>query len=173
MKLKSVVVFCMTAKIDVVKLEKEKEHQIIVGIGNFSIKMVDDIFRAVLDAVPDVKVGVAMNEAVPKLTRFNGNDDALGRLAAENCRKIGAGHVFVVVMEKAYPINVLNELKKLSGVCSIYVATANDCEMIVAETKLGRAVLGAVDGTAANRIETDKELEERRALVKKLGYLLG
>ena len=167
------VVFLMALKIDVVRLTKKKEHQIIVGIGNFSIKMVDDIFRAMLDAAPNIKVGVAMNEAAPKLTRFNYNDDALGKLAAENCKKIGAGHVFVVIFEKAYPINVLNELKKLSGVCSIYVATANDCDVIVAETKLGRAVLGVVDGTSAKRLEDDKEREERRALVKKLGYVLG
>lgn len=167
------MVFLMAVKIDVVRLKKTKEQQIIVGIGNFSIKMVDDIFRAMLDAVPNIKVGVAMNEAVPKLTRFNSNAKALGKLAAENCKKIGAGHVFVVVLEKAYPINVLNELKKLPGVCSIYVATANDCDIIVAETKLGRAVLGVVDGTHATRLESDKEREERRVLVKKLGYILG
>lgn len=163
----------MAVEIDVVRLKKTKEQQIIVGIGNFSIKMVDDIFRAMLDAVPNIKVGVAMNEAAPKLTRFNYNDDAVGELAAENCKKIGAGHVFVVVLEKAYPINVLNELKKLPGVCSVYVATANDCDVIVAETKLGRAVLGVVDGTSATKLEDGKEREDRKALVKKLGYILG
>lgn len=163
----------MVVKIDVVELTKKKDQQIIVGIGNFSIKMVDDIFRAMLDAVPDIKVGVAMNEAAPKLTRFNSNDPTLGKLAAENCKKIGAGHVFVVIFEKAYPINVLNELKKLPGVCSIYIATANACEVIIAETKLGRSVLGVVDGTSATNLESNKEREERRALVKKLGYVIG
>lgn len=160
-------------KLEAVRLRKEPKQQVVVGMGNFSIKMVDDIFRACLDAVPGIKVGVAMNEAVPKLTRYNSNDEALGRLAAENCRNIGAGHAFVIQFENAYPLNLLNEVKKLPGVCSILVATANEVEVVVGETELGRGILGVVDGTSADRVEDEAQRVERRELVRKLGYSLG
>ena len=158
-------------KLEVVKIENpENKYQVIVGQANFTVFTCDDIFRALLTSVPGIKCAVAMNEAAPKLTRVTGNDEKLKELAARNALNIAASHVFVVFVENAFPINVLNAIKSHPAVCSIYVASANPIEIIVAETELGRAVLGAVDGQKVERIETDEEKKERRELVERLGY---
>lgn len=160
-------------KLEVVGIENpENRYQVIVGQANFTIFTCDDIFRALLTSVPGIKCAVAMNEAAPKLTRVVGNDDTLKKLAAENALKIAASHAFVVFVENAFPINVLNTVKSHPAVCNIYVASANPIEIIVAETELGRAVLGAVDGQKVERIENEEEKKERRELVEKLGYKL-
>lgn len=152
-------------------LNPELKYQIIVGQANFSVFTVDDLFRALLTAVPGIKVAVAMNEAAPKLVRVTGNDDEIKKIAAENALRIAASHVFVVVTN-AFPVNVLNTIKLHPAVCNVFVASANPIEIIVAETELGRAVLGAVDGQAVTRIETEEEKKERRELCEKLGYRL-
>ncbi len=125
----------------------------------------------------DVKFACAMNEADPRLTRVNSNDPELEQLAAENCRNIGASHVFVIMIRGAWPINVLNSIKLLPHVASIYGATANPCKVIVAEVDIegvkGRAVLGFADGQSVTKIETDDQRTERRELVKRIGYVLG
>ncbi len=157
----------------IVKIEKGKDDQVIIGQANFSIYTTDNIFRELLTAAPGIKCAVAMNEAEPKLVRFDQNDDRLGDLAAKNALAIGASHVFVIVMQGAYPINVLPTIRNVPGVCNIFVASANPLELIVAETALGRAVLGVVDGQAVDTIEDDEKRRERRDLVKKIGYLLG
>ena len=158
-------------KTEVIKIENpEGRYQVIIGQANFSVFTTDDLYRALLTAVPEIKLAVAMNEAVPKLTRVTGNDEILKKLASENCLKIGASHVFVVMTENAFPINILNTIKHHPAVANVYVASANPMEVIVAETELGRAVLGVVDGTSVNRIETDEERKERRELCEKLGY---
>ncbi len=153
-------------------LNPDLKYQIIVGQANFAIFTVDDLFRALLTAVPNIKVAVAMNEAAPKLVRVTGNDEELKKIAAENALRIAASHVFVVVTPNAFPINVLNTIKLHPAVCTVFVASANPIEIIVAETELGRAVLGAVDGTAVNRIENEEEKKQRRELYQKLGYRL-
>lgn len=161
-------------KISVVDIKKPADVQFICGQGNFSIFSTDNLFRTFQTTLPPgVKFGIAMNEAAPRLVRVTANDIELERLAAEAALAIGASHVWVAMMRGAYPINVLNALKQNIGVCTVFVATANPCQIIIAETKLGRAVLGAVDGTSVTRIENEKEREERRALVRKLGYVLG
>lgn len=157
----------------VIDIEKNKEEQVIIGQGNFSIYSVDNIFRTLLASTPNIKCGVAMNEADPKLVRYNGTDEDIGKLAAKNALKIGASHIFVIIMQNAYPINVLSAIKNVPGVCNIYVATANPTQIIVGETSLGRSLIGVVDGQAVDKIETDDQRKQRRALVKKIGYLLG
>ncbi|WP_367114308.1 adenosine-specific kinase [Ferroglobus sp.] len=160
-------------KLEAVKIENpENKYQVIIGQANFTIFTCDDIFRALLTAVPNIKCAVAMNEAAPKLTRVTGNDEKLKELAAKNALNIGASHVFVVFVENAFPINVLNTIKQHPAVCNIYAASANPMEVIVAETELGRAVLGVVDGQAVNAIENEEQKRERRELVEKLGYKL-
>ena len=139
----------------VVDIEKDKEDQIIIGQGNFSIYSVDDIFRTLLTTAPGIKCGVAMNEADPKLVRYNGTDEKIGELAAKNALNIGASHIFVIVMQNAYPINVMSAIKNVPGVCNIYIATANPIQLILGKTSLGRAVIGVVDGQAVNKIETE------------------
>ncbi|OFV68340.1 MAG: Adenosine specific kinase [Candidatus Syntrophoarchaeum caldarius] len=156
-----------------IRLENpDEQYQVIVGQGNFSIFACDDIFRLLLTTVPGIKCAVAMNEAVPRLTRVTGNDEILKELAAKNASLIGAGHVFVIMMEGAFPINVLGALKSHPAVVTLYVATANPVEIILAKTDLGSAVIGAVDGASATRIETEEERRERRELCEKLGYRL-
>ena len=158
-------------KLDVIKIENpDCKYQVIIGQGNFTVFTCDDLFRALLTAVPNIKCAVAMNEAAPKLTRVTGNDETLKELAAKNALNIGASHVFVVFVENAFPINVLNTIKNHPGVCNVFVASANPIEIIVAETELGRAVLGAVDGQKVEKIENEEERKERRELVEKLGY---
>lgn len=156
-------------EIEVVRI-KNDEKQVIIGQGNFTIFACDDIFKTLLTCVPGIKAAVAMNEAAPKLTRVTGNDKMLKKLAAENCLSIGASHVFVIVFENAFPINVLPVLKMHPAVANIYVASANPIEVLVAKTELGKAVLGVVDGTAVTRIENDEERAERRKIAEELGY---
>jgi len=159
-------------KIEVVEIEKPEGVEAIIGQGNFSIFTVDDLARALLTAVPGIKFGIAMNEAKPQLTRFTGNDRELEGLAAKNAMKIGAGHVFVILMKNAFPINVLNTVKSHPAVAMIYGASENPLQLIVAETDLGRAVLGIVDGKAATKIETEEQKKERRELVERIGYTI-
>jgi hypothetical protein len=163
----------MVVQLKAVKIQKEKEDQVIIGQGNFSIYTTDNIFRDLLTTVPGIKCAVAMNEADPKLVRFNDNDERLGDLTAKNALAIGASHVFVIMMRDAYPINVLPTIRNVPGVCNIYVASANPLEVIIAETSLGRAVLGVVDGQSVDSIEDEEKREARRELVKKIGYILG
>jgi adenosine/AMP kinase len=169
---KKVVTIEAGVKIERVEVKNPEEKQVILGQGNFTIFACDDIFKALLTAVPGIKCAVAMNEAAPRLTRVTGNDEGLKELAGGNCLRIGASHTFFIMLEDAFPINVLGALKSHPVVANIYVASANPLEVIVAETELGRAVIGVVDGTSVNRIETEEEKKERRELCEKLGYVI-
>ncbi|MHA1265661.1 MAG: adenosine-specific kinase [Candidatus Helarchaeota archaeon] len=163
----------MEPTLKIVKIEKEQEDQVIIGQANFSIYTVDNLFRELLTTIPGIKCAVAMNEADPKLVRFNHNDKRLGNLVAKNALAIGASHVFVIMTQNAYPINILPTIRNVPGVCNIFVASANPLEVIIAETSLGRAVLGVVDGQVVNSIENADQRQARRDLVKKIGYILG
>ena len=156
--------------IERIKVNNPGEKQVIIGQGNFTIFACDDIFKSLLTTAPGIKCAVAMNEAVPRLTRVTGNDEGLKELASENCLRIGASHSFFIVMDNAFPLNVLGVLKSHPAVVNIYVASANPLDVIIAESELGRAVIGVVDGTSANRIETEEEKQERRELCNSLGY---
>ncbi|MCD6127416.1 MAG: adenosine-specific kinase [Methanomicrobia archaeon] len=157
-------------EIDLINIEKEEGVECIIGQGNFSIFTIDDLSMKLKTSVPGIKFGIAMNEAKPKLTRCEGNDEKLKEMAAKNCLKIGAGHVFVIMMKNAFPINVLNTVKDYPAVCSVYGASENPLQVIIGKTDLGNSVIGVVDGTAANKIENEKERKERKELLKKIGY---
>src|SRR5437763_10797582 len=129
-----------------VRLEIPEGGNIIVGQSHF-IKTVEDIYEAIVTTVPQMKFGIAFNEASgPCLTLFDGNDADLKALAILNASALAAGHVFVIAMREGYPVNVLNRIKNVPEVCSIFCATANPAEAIIAETEMGRGVLGVVDG---------------------------
>jgi len=160
-------------EIEALGIEKEEEDQVIVGMANFTIKTCDDLFRAVISAVPGVRVGVAMNEAAPRLTRCTGNEKRLEELASRAALEIGASHAFVIFMRGAYPINVLASIRSVPGVCSIIGSTANPCQVIIGRTELGNAILGFVDGTPVKSLEDEDGRAERRDLVGKIGYPLG
>jgi len=157
-------------------MEKKQRKQtrrgipMTVELTNVKIITTDNLFMTMLTTAPGIKCAVAMNEAVPRLTRVTANDDALKKLASENALAIGASHAFVIMMENAFPVNVLPHIKNHPAVVSIFVASANEMEVIVGETELGKAVLGVVDGTSVDKIETAEQKMERRALAEKFGY---
>lgn len=157
-------------KFNSIKIENPETNEIIIGQGNFTIKTMENFPEVLISSFPQIEFGVAMNEAKPKLTRVNGNNEELKKRAGETCLKLGAGHVFVIYFRKAYPIHVLNSVKSMPTVCSIYCATSNELEIITAETKLGKSIIGVIDGTATEKIENEKEKIERIELLKKLGY---
>jgi hypothetical protein len=160
-------------EIRAVRVEKPEEVNIILGQTHF-IKTAEDIFEAVRCAVPSAKFGVAFCEASgPCLVRAEGNDPELKELAARNAFSIGAGHLFIVLLKEAYPINVLRAIREVPEVCNILCATANPLEVLVVDHGQGRGVVGVVDGHRAKGIETEGDVGERRALLRKIGYKLG
>jgi uncharacterized protein len=157
-------------QLEAIRLEVPPEGNLIVGQTHF-IKTVEDLCEAIVNTVPQARFGVAFNEASGAcLTRVDGNDEELKALAAWNAAAIGAGHIFVVTLRDAYPINVLNRIKEVPEVCSIFCATANPVEVLVAETEQGRGVLGVVDGFPPKGIEQADDIEWRRQFLRKIGY---
>lgn len=158
-------------------LNPDNKYQFILGMANFTIKCTEDILRVLTGCVPQASVGVAMVESAPRLVRSCGTDKYLEELAVENALRIGAGHSFVIIMQNCFPINVLNDLKSIQEVCSILVATANPCKVVIAEfgqdPQKMRAILGVADGFSPNRVENKSERDDRQLLVKKLGYVVG
>jgi len=145
---------------------------VVVGQSHF-IKTVEDIAEIVVTAVPQGKYGLAFNESSgPCLIRAEGNDPELKGVAIENAQAIGAGHVFVLLLRDCYPINVLGRLKDCPEVCSIFCATANPVEMIIAESVQGRGVIGVIDGSRPKGVETDQDIAARKAFLRKIGYKL-
>jgi len=144
---------------------------IIIGQAHF-IKTVEDLYEIMVTTVPGMKFGIAFNEASgPCLIRTEGNDEALIQCAAKNCQALGAGHVFVVVMQQAYPINVLNSIKQCQEVCRVFCATANPVTAVVAKTDQGCGVLGMIDGFSPKGTETAQDRTDRQALLRNIiGY---
>ena len=157
-------------ELKLVALEVPENGNLIVGQTHF-IKSVEDIYEAIVNTVPQMKFGVAFNEASgPCLTRVDGNDDLLKAMAVRNASALAAGHIFVVAMREGYPINVLGRIKDVPEVCSIYCATANPVQAIVAESEQGRGVLGVIDGFPPKGVETAEDAEKRRGFLRMIGY---
>ncbi len=152
------------------KIENPEINEIIIGQGNFTVKTIEDLFNKAVSSVPGIEFGIAMNEAKPQLVRKKGNSKELEEKAGELALKIGAGHVFIILFKKAFPIHILNEIKTLPTVANIFCATSNTLELIIAETELGKSVLGAVDGKSMKSIENSEQKKERIELLKKLGF---
>lgn len=159
-------------KTDIVKIEKPDDMNMILGQAHF-IKTVEDLHEAMVQSAPGIKFGIAFCEASgPCLVRSSGNDVNLVGLAERNALALGTGHAFIIFMEDGYPINVLNAVKQVPEVCSIYCASANPVEVIITETALGRAITGVVDGMRSKAIESESDAAERRELLRKIGYKL-
>ncbi|MGC8671830.1 MAG: adenosine-specific kinase [Candidatus Micrarchaeia archaeon] len=159
--------------VDIVKIEKKQDTQLILGHAGF-IKTAEDLYEAMVNAVPSVKFGLAFAEASgPCLVRSEGNDEQLTRQAEQNMLRIGAGHSFIILFEGAYPINVLNSIKHVNEVTRVYCATSNPVEVLVAKTGLGRSIIGVVDGSASKGIEKSEDKASRRKLLRSIGYKLG
>ena len=155
------------------KIDLSDGKECIVGQGNFSLKTVDDIARALIASASNIKVGVAMNDGGMRITRKSGNDKDLELEAANIAYSVGAGHLFVIIIQGAYPVNILNDLQNVHGVCNIYAASANPLEVLVHDTSLGRAIVGVVDGRKSDAVETPGDSKKRRETLKKIGYHLG
>jgi len=156
-----------------VKVEAPKDCNIILGMAHF-IKTVEDLYEALINAVPNIKFGIGFCESSgPCLVRHEGNDEELRRLAAEKAFEIACGHSFVIFLKNAYPINVLDKIKNVPEVCTIYAATANPIEIIVAETKQGRGIIGVIDGLKSKGIEKEKDIKARKKFLRKIGYKLN
>ena len=157
-------------ELKIVKMEFPEDANIIIGQTHF-IKTAEDLYEVMVNAVPNVKFGLAFNEASgPCLVRAEGNDSELKALAIKNVKAIGAGHVFVIVLKDAFPINVLNAIKNCPEICSIFCATANEVEVVITQTDLGRGVLGVIDGNSPKGVETDKDVQERKEFLRMIGY---
>jgi len=156
--------------ITTVTLERPADCNIILGQSHF-IKTVEDIHELLVTAVPGIKFGLAFCESSgPCLVRHSGTDAELEQLAAKNALAIGAGHSFIVILRNAYPINILNGLKQVQEVCTIYCATANPVTVVIAADGQGRGILGVIDGAKPKGIETEKDSADRKAFLRKIGY---
>ena len=153
-----------------VALEIPVDGNIIFGQSHF-IKTVEDVYEAIVNTVPQMKFGVAFCEASGAcLIRADGNDDGLKELAIRNAQAVAAGHTFVICMKEGYPINLLTRIKDVPEVVGLYCATANSVEVIIAETELGRGVLGVIDGSSPKGVEGPADIEWRHSLLRKIGY---
>jgi uncharacterized protein len=155
-----------------VRIEKPDDLNVIVGQAHF-IKTVEDLHEVLAGSSPHLRFGLAFCESSgPRLVRRSGNDPDLVELAVRNAQAIGAGHCFVVFLREGFPVNVLNALKLVPEVCTLFCATANPVEVVVAQTDAGRGILGVVDGGAPLGVEGDAEVAERKGLLRRFGYKL-
>jgi adenosine/AMP kinase len=153
-----------------VPLEIPAECNVVAGQSHF-IKTVEDLAEIVVTTVPGAAFGLAFCEASgPRLVRTEGNDDALVAAAVDNARRVGAGHVFVLLLRGAYPINLLPAIKQCQEVCHVFCATSNPVQVLVAEHEQGRGVVGVVDGAAPVGVEDATSREARRAFLRRIGY---
>jgi hypothetical protein len=156
-----------------VEIEKPEDVNVILGQSHF-IKTVEDLYEAVAGSVPGAKFGLAFCESSGDcLIRIEGNDEELREMAMRNARAIAAGHSFIVFLRNCYPINVLNAIKNLQEVCTIFCATANPVQVILAESGRGRGILGVIDGSPPRGVEGPSDAAQRTELLRRFGYKRG
>ena len=157
-------------EIKTIKIENPESLNLVLGQSHF-IKTVEDIYEAMVSTVPMAKFGLAFCEASDVcLVRHTGTDTELTALAQKNAFALSAGHSFIIFMKDMYPVNVLNAIKNVPEVCRIFCATANPVEVVIAETEQGRGILGVIDGFPSKGIETDKDIDARKDLLRTIGY---
>lgn len=155
-----------------IRLEIPEGANLILGQTHF-IKTAEDLFEIVATSAPQAQFGVAFSEASgPCLIRTEGNNSALTEAAANSIKAIAAGHVFCIILEGAFPINILNQIKSCPEVCTIFCATANPLEVVVASTPQGSGVMGVIDGFAPRGVETPEDKAHRKEFLRKIGYKL-
>lgn len=155
-----------------VRIERPRDLNVVIGQSHF-IKTVEDLHEALVGTSPHLRFGLAFCEASgARLVRRSGNDEELISLAVANAAALAAGHCFVVLLDEGYPLNVLNAIKSLPEVCTVFCATANRVEVIVAESELGRGILGVIDGQSPLGVETEGDEVERKQLLRTIGYKL-
>jgi adenosine/AMP kinase len=156
-----------------VKIEKPESVNMILGQSHF-IKTVEDLHEALIGSMPGIEFGLAFCEASgPALIRSSGTSEELVDLAEKNALALSAGHIFVIFLGNAFPINVLNAVKAVPEVCRIFCATANPVEVILAETGQGRGILGVIDGLKSQGIESADDVADRVKMLRNFGYKMG
>lgn len=165
------LVFSMSqTEIKVVDLSPPEGVQLIVGQAHF-IKTVEDLYEALVTSSPSAKFGVAFCESSgPALVRFDGNDEELTKMASEMGMKLSAGHAFIILLRGIFPLSVLNRVKAVEEVVTVYCATGNPIRVLVADVGNGRAVLGVADGVRSKGLESNDEKQKRKEFLRKIGY---
>jgi len=159
-------------ELETVKIKKPDEVNLILGQSHF-IKTVEDLYEVLVNNVPGIKFGLAFVESSGACKiRSEGTDPELKKLAEENMLQIGAGHSFIIFLGNAYPINVLNAIKAIPEICTIYAATANAVEVIIARTDSGCGIMGVIDGVKPKGIESGEDIKWRHDFLRKIGYKL-
>ncbi|MFH0988778.1 MAG: adenosine-specific kinase [bacterium] len=159
-------------ELKVVAIEKPETTNFILGQSHF-IKTVEDLYEAIVQTNSTIKFGLGFCESSgPALVRWAGNDQDLIELAKKNAMALSCGHCFILFLENGFPVNVLNAIKQVPEVCSIYCATANPVDVIIAETDQGRGILGVIDGIKTKGIETEDDIKVRKDFLRKIGYKL-
>jgi len=157
-------------EIKTIDVEVPEGCNVILGQSHF-IKTVEDLHEAIVETVPGAKFGLAFCEASgPCLVRRTGTDPELEKLAVKAAQKIGAGHAFVIYLKDMFPVNVLNRIKNVSEVCSVFCATANQLQVVVAQTEKGRGILGVIDGASPKGVEGNEDIDFRKIFLRKIGY---
>jgi len=155
-----------------VALETPEGSNLILGHSHF-IKTVEDLHEIMVGISSQVKFGIAFCEASgPCLIRVTGNDVYLREVATKNANAIASGHSFIILLKDAFPINFLNGIKQCPEVCTIYCATANPVEVIIAQTSQGSGILGVIDGFSPKGVETSSDAEARHQFLRTIGYKL-
>jgi uncharacterized protein len=153
-----------------VQIEVPEGTNVIIGQSHF-IKTAEDIYETLVSSVPGIKFGLAFCEASgPRLVRSESTDDRLRDLATRAAIAVGAGHSFILYVQGAFPINVLNALKNLPEVCQIFCATSNPLQVIIAKSEQGNGILGVIDGYSPTAVEGPGDVEARRKFLRTIGY---
>jgi adenosine/AMP kinase len=157
-------------ELEVIKIKKPADMNFILGHSHF-IKTVEDIHEAIVNTQPAMKFGVAFCEASQQaLVRYTGNDEKLIALAQKNAMNLACGHSFIIFMDNGFPLNILNTIKMVPEVVRIFCATANDTEVVVAKTALGRGIMGVIDGIPVTGIEEQSDIDQRKQFLRQIGY---
>jgi len=156
-----------------VKIQCPEDVSVIIGMAHF-IKTVEDLYEALVTSVPELKFGIGFCESSgPCLVRHEGNDYELRQMAKQKAFEIACGHSFIVFIKGAYPINVLDNIRKVPELCTIHAATSNPVEIVIVETEQGRGIIGVIDGLKSKGVETEEDIKTRREFLRKIGYKLA
>lgn len=156
----------------VIPIEKPEDVNVILGQSHF-IKSVEDLHEVLATSSPTLKFGVAFCEASgPRLVRRSGNEPELMEIATRIATAIGAGHCFVILLRAGFPVNVLNQVKQVQEVCTVFCATANPVQALVAQSEQGRGIVGVIDGSGPLGVEQEQDVLERKQLLRRFGYKL-
>jgi len=160
----------MNIKISTVKLEAPEDCNLILGQSHF-IKTIEDLYEAIINTVPQADFGLAFGEASGDcLVRMAGTNEKLTKLAAEKVLEMGCGHSFLIFLKNAFPINVSQRIKSVPEVVNLFCATANPVDVLIAETKQGKGIIGVIDGFKPQSIEEEKDVEYRKNFLREIGY---